>query len=156
MHLRVSLLIVAALAATAWSIAHADEVYRWVDQDGYVHYSQTPPAATGVNARKVDITPLAPDPVSPQYQSDLAQFVQQKNTDEQAAEKQAAQDEQKKARIHKACDARRAQLQLLRQSGRVFTVDAQGERKYIADPDRAQQEQQLQDEIGEYCSGDGA
>ncbi|HEX4985437.1 MAG TPA: glutaredoxin family protein [Burkholderiales bacterium] len=33
------------LAALAWTVAHAD-VYRWVDADGKVHYSDHPPPAS--------------------------------------------------------------------------------------------------------------
>ena len=73
MKMRIPLLISAAvLLAAAGMAASADHVYRWVDKDGHVHYSQTPPAGTHVNAQTVNITPPAPDPTTLQNEQNLA------------------------------------------------------------------------------------
>ena len=42
-------------AALLLVTAQADQVYRWVDKDGQVHYSQTPPAGSAVKPQVVDI-----------------------------------------------------------------------------------------------------
>ncbi|HEY3644134.1 MAG TPA: DUF4124 domain-containing protein [Gammaproteobacteria bacterium] len=59
MRARSLLLIVTCLLAGAASIdAGSDQVYRWVDKDGKVHYSSTPPPATpGIQSHKIDVTP---------------------------------------------------------------------------------------------------
>ena len=140
------------LAAAAFS-AGADQVYRWVDKDGHVHYSQTPPAASIVGAEKLDMTAPPPDPGSSVNQMDNAQFVQQNNQREQAEQKKAKQDEQKNAQQKALCDALRSKLLLMQQGGRMFTMDAQGNRQYLDDSKRAQEEQQLQDQIAQNCAG---
>lgn len=43
----IGLILLLALAATA----HASTVHRWVDENGRVHFSQTPPANAGVNVQ---------------------------------------------------------------------------------------------------------
>ena len=51
----------AALALSA-TLAAADQVYKWTDSEGHVHFSQTPPpgATSGVQQVKVAVPP--PDP----------------------------------------------------------------------------------------------
>lgn len=56
MNLRAFLLMTSCLTAVIASVAHADKVYRWVDSEGKVHYSSTPPAGTSVRAQKVNVT----------------------------------------------------------------------------------------------------
>lgn len=52
------LLVATCLLVGVAADACADQVYRWVDKDGQVHYSSTPPpAATGLQPHKLDIAP---------------------------------------------------------------------------------------------------
>jgi len=141
----------AMLLAALSIIASADQVYRWVDKDGHVHYSQTPPSSTDVNAQTVNIAPPAPDPTTLQQEQNLASQLKDKDkqTQEQQQKDQAAQQQQEQQQ--KECDYLQQRLQMLQQSPRVATVDAQGNRTYVSDDDRAKQEQQLQDQINKQC-----
>jgi len=61
-------LIIVLLLATA--LAHAGEIYHWVDEDGVPHYSQTPPtdADVPVESRELDTsTPEDYDPDADEY-----------------------------------------------------------------------------------------
>lgn len=154
MNTRIPLLIsVAILLAAAGMVASADQVYRWVDKDGHAHYSQTPPAGTDVNAQTVNITPPAPDPTTLQNEQNLAKQLQAQNKQNQDNQQKAQADAQQKAQQQQQCDALRQRLQVLQQSGRVATVDAQGNKTYVSDDDRAKQEQELQDMIAKQCGG---
>jgi hypothetical protein len=69
MHGRLLLLTTACLLAGAISIdTCADQIYRWVDKDGHVHYSSTPPPTTAVHAEKmkVAVPQAAPTPAPQQ------------------------------------------------------------------------------------------
>jgi len=145
--------IFAVMLLTAGMDATADQVYRWVDKDGHVHYSQTPPSSTSVNAQTVNITPPAPDPTTLQNEQNLAQQIQDQNKQAQAAQQKDQAAEQQKAAEKERCDALRQRLQLLEQSGRVATVDAQGNKTYISDDDKAKQIQDLESTIGKDCGG---
>lgn len=152
MNMRTPMLICGILLlAMAGMAARADQVYRWVDKDGHVHYSQTPPVSTNINAQTLNITPPAPDPTSLQNEQNLAKSLQDKDKQDQDAQQKAQEDAQKKAQEQQACDALRQRLQILSQSGRVATVDAQGNKTYVSDADRAKQEQDLQNEISKRC-----
>ena len=154
MNTRIPLLISAAvLLAAACMAASADQVYRWVDKDGHVHYSQTPPASTGVNAQTVNITPPAPDPTTLRNEQNLAKQLQDQNKQNQDDQQKAQADAQQKAQQQQRCDALRQRLQVLEQSGRVATVDAQGNKTYVSDDERTKQTQDLENEIAKDCGG---
>ena len=55
-----------------FGFAHADSVYRWVDAQGHVHYSQTPPPNDATRARVMDVEPPPPDPTSLRQQQACA------------------------------------------------------------------------------------
>lgn len=154
MHTRNTLLIsVALLLALSGAAAFADQVYRWVDKDGHVHYSQTPPTSTGVTAQSVNIAPPPPDPTTLRNEQTLAKQIDAKNKQAQDAQQQAQADAQKQAQQKQQCDSLRSRLQILLQSARLATVDAQGNKTFISDDARAKQEQQLQDQISKDCGG---
>ena len=146
-------LILCVLLALAFGAASADQVYKWVDKDGRVHFSQTPPpgAATGVRSMQVNAPP--PDPTGQQNAQNLQQEISDKNQKAEDAQKQADQEAQKKAQQQKACDGLRERMQVLQSSGRAATVDAKGNMSYISDEDRAKQIQDLQKQIDSQCKG---
>ena len=146
-----SLIFVLAIAGFGLA-ASADQVYRWVDKDGHVHYSQTPPASTGVNAQTMNITPPAPDPTTLQNDQNLARQIQDKDKQAQDAQKKSQAAQQQREQQQKACNSLKQQLVILQQSARVATVDAQGNKSYISDDERAKQEQQLEDQISKTCA----
>jgi hypothetical protein len=48
--MRASILALLLMAAAGW--AHADKLYRWVDQDGRVHYTDQPPPPQARSAER--------------------------------------------------------------------------------------------------------
>lgn len=147
-----SLICGAALAVSA-TFAAADQVYKWTDSEGHVHYSSTPPpgAVTGVQQVKVVVAP--PDPQSLQNEQALMQAQQdQKDKAKDAADKDKP-DPKAEAAKKQQCDDLRAKLNVLQQSGRTATTDAQGNLTYLDDDARAKQIQAIQDQIAQNCSG---
>ncbi len=148
-----TMLFMSALLATLMQTAAADQVYRWVDKDGHVHYSQTPPSSTDVNAQTVNIAPPAPDPTTLRNEQNLAQDLKKKDEQDQKDQQKAQEDQQKKDQQKQQCDALRERLAVLQQSSRVSTIDAQGNRTFLSDDDRNKQVQDLEDQIGKQCGG---
>ncbi|MGH8397265.1 MAG: DUF4124 domain-containing protein [Gammaproteobacteria bacterium] len=132
--------------------AFADQVYRWVDKDGNVHYSQTPPASTTVHANSVNFSAPAPDPVGQQNAQNLVRQMQAQNKQAEDAQQQAAAEAQQQAQQQQRCNQLQAELHVMQQVNRVVTVDAKGNRTYLTDAQHEQQEQQLQDQINKECS----
>lgn len=149
--------LIAAAAALLFAFVTtvlADQVYRWVDEQGHVHYSQSPPPGMATKAQTVQVTTKPADPDAVQRSQDL-QAAQQAAGDkaQNSAASQAQQDQQKKSQQQKLCDDMKARLALYQQSGRVFTVDAQGNRTYVSDVDHDKAIQQMQDNIKAHCGG---
>ena len=142
-----------ALLAVICLAAAADQMYKWVDKDGHVHYSQTPPPSTGVQAQSVNISAPAPDPVTLKNEQNLAQQIKTKDQQAQDAAQKQQQDAQKQAQQKKNCDELRERLVVLTQSRRPATVDAQGNTTYLSDDDIQKQEQDLNDQIAKNCGG---
>lgn len=150
MRMQIALTVVLLLAATA---AAADQVYKWVDQNGQVHFSQTPPATTGVTAQSVTVNAPPPDPQGLQNDQNLEKQIQKQNKAAQDAAERNKPDPQKEAEKKARCDDLRSHLAALQVQGRAATVDAQGNVSYLSDDQRAQQEQALQDQISKNCGG---
>ena len=150
--MRRNALFISALLLAAAGVAYADQVYRWVDKDGHVHYSQTPPASTAVNAQSLNISAPPPDPTTLHNEQNLAKELKDKDKKNQDAQQKAQADAQKQAQQKQQCDSLRSRLQILLQSARVATMDAQGNKTFMSDDDRAKKEQDLQDQISKDCS----
>ena len=141
------------MLALAANLAAADQVYKWVDAQGQVHYSSTPPASTKVQAKQMTVYVPPPDPQSLQNSQQLQQA--QSDKDKAAADAAAKNKPDASAEAQKKahCDDLRSRLVVLQQSGRAATTDAQGKLTYLDDDARAKQEAAIQDEINKDCSG---
>ena len=142
---------ITALLALAPALAAADQVYKWTDEQGHVHFSQTPPPST--KAQQVTVNVSAPDPQSLQNEQQL----QQQLADKDKAAKDAAAKDQKdpnaEALKKVECDDLRTQLAALQQGGRAATVDEQGHVTYLDDAARAKQIATIQAQMAKNCGG---
>ena len=71
-------------------MAQAQEIYRWVDAEGQVHFSQTPPNDASANV----VQPRAPSATVSPNSLELKKFVEQRAKQREA--EQMANDKQKK------------------------------------------------------------
>ena len=117
------------LAAAA--AAPAQEVYKSVDADGHVVYSDR---SNTKSAPKTAVHVDKPDP------AEVARLAKEqemlKAEDAQRTKQQAAQDKTRAMQEHNrqaACENARNKYFHLRDSGRIFTRDADGNRTYYSD-----------------------
>jgi len=141
------------MLALGTSFAVADQVYRWVDDQGHVHFSQTPPPGTKVQAQQMTVNTPPPDPQSLQNDADLQKQIEDKNKAAQDAAAKKKPDPAQEAQKKQHCDDLHSRLLVLQQSGRAATTDAQGKLTYLDDDARAKQEAAIQDEINKDCGG---
>lgn len=118
---------------------------KWVDAQGNVHYSDTPPqnvktqSVPNISGTGQSAAPATYSTKS--YVEREAELKKTKQEKEEAAEKQvqqAAQAEEKK----QSCTAARQNLRFLEEGPRIVTYDANGEKTYLDD---AAREQRLND-----------
>lgn len=150
---RTVLLLAACAGLLLFASAQADTVYRWVDAQGNVHYSQTPPPNTHAKAKAVDITPPPPDQTSVARTQDMEQAVNDRQQAQQALAEKAQQDADKKAQQQKACEAARQRVQRYDEVNRVAHKDKNGNVVYSSGDDLVKLRQQAQEQADKICAG---
>jgi len=144
----------ALLAASLCLAAAAEGIYKWVDEKGVTHYSESPPdEASGKKATKVDIKASGPADAGKPYDwkaKELDSRTQsvQKNQEERAkAEAEAKATSERK----QMCQQAMRQVSFYQQQVPVYTLNDKGERVYVEDDDRAKKIEDAQARMRQYC-----
>lgn len=149
---------VVIVAALAFSAAAAAQTYKWVDQDGKVRYGDTPPPGVKATPLRPPPGPISsPSPASQDGKKDKpltpeAAF-QKRQMERSEAEQKAAKEKDDAERKRANCESAQSRLRLLQSGARVATVDAQGERVFISDEERARDLERTQKAVNEACGG---
>ncbi len=153
MNLKRLSVVLLSLAALTLMTARADQVYRWVDAQGNVHYSQTPPPDAVTKAKLVDVKPPPPDPSAVEQQRKLVESVNAADAAQQKAADAAQQQAQEKARKQQACEAARKRLQGYMEAHRVITNGNSAKPTYYSGDDLVKFRQQAQEQVTKLCAG---
>ncbi len=145
------MIIVLALLGYAVSAA-AGGIYKWVDENGGVHYDEHPPATGG--AKELHLK----DDTSNGIGLDAERAAQQERMlrafDEEHAQQQADEQkaEQEQAVRTRNCARARDNLRRYQQASRIYDLDAQGNRRVLNDTEHAATLQRAQDDVKHWCS----
>lgn len=158
-----SVLLAVMLAFAAGAFA---QMYRWVDKDGRVHYTATPPPA-GTKARTLRAPTAAPaEPAADDAAKDaaakdarkgpLTPAEQEQEFRKRQLEAQKAQEKEalaaKEAETKQAnCNRAREALATLESGQRVAGTNAQGERYYLDDEARARETAAARRSMQDWC-----
>lgn len=150
-----SRLAIAAICL-AGSCAFAGDVYKWVDEDGNVHYGDRPTA----DSERMDIVSRPTDPAAVSARRDKAAVVEPEASpaEEQAAapeeEKRPTRAERNQQRQEKAeqCAEARERLQRHLVARRMYRVDENGERVYYDDAEIQAAKEKAQQKVDEFCA----
>lgn len=150
-----------ALAAVT-NLCAAAGVYKWVDKDGKVHYTdQPPPTSAAVKVRTHSTPAVNPAstgaagagaaPTAPKSYVDQELEFRKRN-----AEKDEAEAKQRKADAEAnerklACAESRGNLRSLEEGGRVYFYDDKGEKKYMDDAERGKAIARTKQSIAKLC-----
>ncbi|MCG8494853.1 MAG: DUF4124 domain-containing protein [Enterobacterales bacterium] len=145
-----TLILVCLTTSHAWS-----QVYKWVDENGKVHFGDQPP-----NKEKAETIDLPEQPVSEvPTVTDAERRERQKRLvkalEEERLEKQKAKEEKKKkeAKRKTYCAQLKARVKDSERIGRFYRYDENGEREYISDEQADAFRKSLKDEYQSRCSG---
>jgi Domain of unknown function (DUF4124) len=152
-------LAIALLIASAPALA--EDVYKWVDKSGNVHYSDLPPSsieAKRMPKRSKDALPAQTTPAQPgqakpaaSYADKELEFRKRKVEAEEAQKKQQlAQTEAKKKDDH--CRSLRGNLSTLQEQGRVYRYNEKGEKTFLEDEQRKRELASVEGEIRQLCN----
>ena len=123
------------------------QVYRWVDENGQVHFGQQP---QGADALPVEVRPQVVErDAATQERVERAERYFQARRDEQAQAAQARLEQQ--VQLANECTQLRAQLASMPEGRRYFHQGANGERHYYTDQQLDAARRQLRDQLSGRC-----
>ena len=147
-------LLCAAMAMTVASGAAANEIYKWTDENGTVHYGDRPSGATTEERLAMTYRRTDSAAVQQRVQARVEATTARREARSAAAEaeEEAAEKEAIAAERAEQCDMARARLESFVQSRRLYRMDENGERVYLDDAQRENAQQKAEQQISEYCS----
>jgi len=151
-----TVVLIATLASMATDAMAAEEIYRWVDENGIVHFGDLPPENSNAEqvtvqqnkssdgASSSDSTAVEPDPLA-EPQPSVAQQLR-----DERAQKRAEFEENKKI-IAQACAQRRTIVSQLEPSTRVMVKSEDGTVTRMDDDLRLETLNEAKNYIAENC-----
>ena len=150
-------LMLVLLCASLCAAAQSNEIYKWVDADGNVHYGDRP---DGSDNAPVEILEIASARTSPErVQADVEERLERQEERDEAkkleeeARQEAAQAQAERDSQREQCAAYRARLQKFNTARRLYRTDENGERIYLDETQMQQTRSDLQALIAETCTG---
>ena len=130
-------------------------LHKWVDADGKVHYSDTPPPEVSTQTvRNVAGKGQADAPASYSPKSVAereAELRKAKQGKEEAAQKKAQETAAAETKTRN-CEAARQNARALEEGTRIVTYDANGEKTFMEDDTRAQRLDEARQAISANCN----
>ena len=150
---RATLLIsVASLALGASTAAVSSDIYKWVDEDGSVHYQDRPTEGQAAELLNIESRTTDNEAVYAQTQARLEAQAAADQVESEAPQEMTRQE--KNAKI----DERQRQCKTLRdrrdqyvRSRAIYNEDENGNRIYQDDSERQATMNKIQSQIQEYC-----
>ncbi len=147
-------LLSSLLLALVTSVAHGD-VYRYVDKDGTVKYTDKPELLPAELLAKIRSTRTDNSAVADRVAADLKardDAAKSQSANEQAATEKKQADAAKEADKANRCLQARNRYASLNATGRVFSVDEKGERQYMDDKQLDQSRASAQKDMDTWCN----
>lgn len=132
------------------SVAQAD-VYRWVDEQGGVHYGdrQPPPGQEG---EQVDL-PSTPAPAAPaEKKIDADRLLKTLQEDREARQAEADRKLDEQAEREKRCKALKTRYWRYNNVSSLYELDENGQRRYLSAAEKDEKLAGLREQMEEVCS----
>lgn len=142
-----------AAAATSASIASA-EIYKWVDENGVVHYADQPQHR---NAERSEIDSRRTDDSAARerLQASLAQSAAQRERfreNREPAEPDLVEQAKRTVELRRqSCVAAREKLTQFTQARRLYTLDEDGAKVYLNEEETNQARADVEAAVKEHC-----
>ena len=133
--------------------AIAGKLYKWVDENGKVHYGDSPQVSQPTVEMNVEET--APEP---SFSEDLLSREEKRerllqSMEEDRLEKQEKRNNQKaeNEKNRQKCNRYRDRMRHYERANALYKLDKDGSRVYMSDGDRASATKSLRAKINKYC-----
>ncbi|MFS1525875.1 DUF4124 domain-containing protein [Microbulbifer sp. 2304DJ12-6] len=125
----------------------AGELYRWVDKDGRVHFSDRPPAKTQAQDISDKLEPI--NSIDGTRTQRPGESRQPRDTEREYAQRRQQQQQARQREVERICQQTRQRLNAL--NGRVAFIDANGREVRYSERERQQMAEKLRNAIARRC-----
>lgn len=134
----------------AASTASATEVYRWVDENGRVHFTDRP---QNIDQEPISVKPSAPnvDPDQEQRRQKQQRLLQIFAEDRERQQSAKQEEEVRRAEMERACRNARNELHDLERGGVFYELGKDGERHYLSQQEVDQRKARWRAEAQRTC-----
>lgn len=132
---RLSALALGVALITAFETTLADGVYRWVDEQGEVHYGDRLPSAEESTRLKIKSAPV-PAPGDDERRARTRRLLDAFESERERNKQKAAQAKAEKVRREQNCQSARRQVTLVERANGMFVRGPDGKRSYLNDKER--------------------
>ena len=144
---------IAVLTLTLSSGVFADEIYKWTDKDGNIHYEDRPSGEPSEERLQFSYNRTNSSAVDQRVQSrrDMDNARRETREEAAAAERTAAENRAAAEERVAKCESYRASLKSMLESRRIYREDEAGERQYLDETARAEARSKAEELIKETC-----
>lgn len=147
MHIRQFIVLAAIFSCGSLSAA----MYKWVDADGNIHYTQNmPPHGAKVLQNPALQRPASSAPAEPGKKASPKPASQQQETAATTPASTELTPEQEE-QYREACERLKKNLALLMEPKRVFITTKEGNRHYLSDQEKEERIMRINDQIPRFC-----
>lgn len=144
----------AVMALTLASGAMANEIYKWTDENGSIHYGDRPSGAATEERLAMSYSRTNSGSVKKRVQArvEATSAREEARAEADAAEKEAEENAAIAAERDRKCERSRTRLETYLQSRRLYRTDDSGERVYLDDEQRSEARRKAEEQVAEFCS----
>ena len=133
--------------------ANANEIYKWTDDDGNVHYTDTPVSEpsqlVNIQSRPTNAKQVAQQTAAVQTQQETSAERKEARAEAETERLQVAAQTQDRA---EKCNMYKQRLSRFVQSRRLYKEDENGERVYLDDGETQAAREKTQQQVQEFCN----
>jgi hypothetical protein len=138
-----------SLALAAFVPAAIADMYKWVDEKGVTHYSESPPPDG--KATKMETKPAGPAEASSAAPESWKQRELESRRKRLKEESDKATEDDHAAARKRRCLRAQRELDIVQAARPVYTVNERGEKVYLEDKDRAREIEAWKKHVQTYC-----
>lgn len=148
-----SMLAAFALTIAAPGMPTATEIYKWVDDDGVVHYVELPTGAPGEEHLPIRSRPTNAAAVQASVRARQAARAREAEAEANAPQGPSEEEVQAEARQRQEqCNKYRDRQTLFTQSRRIYRMDENGERVWYDEEEMQAARDKVDELVSKYCS----
>lgn len=129
----------------------ADEIYKWVDEDGVTHYSQQPPPSGDAARVGVDTPPEEEVQRERQEMEETGERLEAQREERRETEEQAREDASEREQREQRCADLRSSLEKLTENRRLLVPDGEGGVRRLPEEERQERVTERRRQIEEEC-----